>query len=353
MTAILLVAGLTLLTSFLCSLFEAALYSVTPSQVEVLKQREVKGARRLEALRADIDAPIAAILTVNTIAHTVGSALCGAMVAAEFGSPALGIFATLFTFAVLALTEIVPKSLGVRYARTLAVQTVVPLQLMMWSVWPIVWAARRSMRALAGGKGRKGPTEEEIVLFARLAVRGGTVRTQEYRWVQNALYLDRFTAGDLRTPRPVVDTQPAERRVGDLVQEATAWAHSRIPITEGGSADGIVGLVHRLDILKAADQEDQTLRELMQPIHFVPNSMPAHQLLELFLRERRHLVAVTDEYGGFEGVVTLEDVLECLLGEEIVDEQDEIEDMQQLALRQSRMVLHEGKLNFDEGEESA
>lgn len=97
MTAILLVAGLTLLTSFLCSLFEAALYSVTPSQVELLKQREVKGARRLEALRADIDAPIAAILTANTIAHMVGSALCGAMVAAEFGSRALGIFATLFT----------------------------------------------------------------------------------------------------------------------------------------------------------------------------------------------------------------------------------------------------------------
>ncbi|MGB5658280.1 MAG: hemolysin family protein, partial [Thermoanaerobaculia bacterium] len=348
---ILLVAGLTLLTSFLCSLLEAALYSVTPSQVEVLKQREVKGARRLEALRADIDAPIAAILTVNTIAHTVGSALCGAMVAAEFGSPALGIFATLFTFAVLALTEIVPKSLGVRYARTLAVRTVVPLQLMMWSVWPIVWAARRSMRALAGGKGRKGPTEEEIVLFARLAVRGGTVRTQEYRWVQNALYLDRFTAGDLRTPRPVVDTQPAERRVGDLVQEATAWAHSRIPITEGGSADGIIGLVHRLDILEAAaaDQEEQTLRELMQPIHFVPDTMPAHQLLELFLRERKHLVAVTDEYGGFEGVVTLEDVLECLLGEEIVDEHDEIEDMQQLALRQSRIALHEGEAEPQRG----
>ena len=353
MTAIVLVAGLTLLTSFLCSLFEAALYSVTPSQVEVLKQRKVKGARRLEALRADIDAPIAAILTVNTIAHTVGAAWCGAMVAAKFGSAALGIFATIFTIVVLALTEIVPKSLGVRYAHALGVWIVWPLQLMMASVWPIVWMARRSMHALTGGKSRKGPTEEEVVLFARLAVRGGTVRTQEYHWVENALRLDRFTAGDLRTPRPVVDTLAADERVGDLIQEVADWTHSRIPVTEGGSADSVMGLVHQRDILEAAvaGQKARTLRELMCPIRFVPETMPAHQLLELFLRERKHLVAVADEYGGFEGVVTLEDVLECLLGEEIVDEHDEIDDMQQLAVRRSRFAFREGKANRKEGKE--
>lgn len=347
MTAILLVASLTLLASFLCSLFEAALYSVTPSQVEVLKQRKVKGARRLEALRADIDAPIAAILTINTVAHTVGSAWCGALVAVEFGSAALGIFAAIFTILVLALTEIVPKSLGVRYAQTLGVWIVWPLHLMMASVWPIVWVARRSMHALTGGKTCKGPTEEEVVLFARLAVRGGAVRTQEYRWVENALRLDRFTASDLRTPRPVVDTQTAEKRVGDLIQEVEDWTHSRIPVTEGGSADRLIGLVHRLEILEAAatGQKEQTLRELMNPIRFVPETMPAHQLLELFLRERQHLVAVSDEYGGFDGVVTLEDVLECLLGEEIVDENDEVEDMQKLALRRSRSGCREGNPN--------
>jgi len=352
MTAIVLVAGLTLLASFLCSLFEAVLYSVTPSQVEVLKQRKVKDARRLETLRADIEAPIAAILTVNTVAHTGGSAWCGALVAVEFGSAALGIFAMIFTILVLALTEIVPKSLGVRYAHALGVWIVWPLQLMMASVWPIVWMARRSMHALTGGKSRKGPTEEEVVLFARLAVRGGTVRTQEYHWVENALRLDRFTAGDLRTPRPVVDTQAAEKRVGDLVKEVADWTHSRIPIIEGRDADRVVGLVHRLEILEAAvaGQKEQTLRELMHAIRFVPASMPAHQLLELFLRKRTHLVAVADEYGGFDGVVTLEDVLECLLGEEIVDEHDEVENMQQLALRRNRFARREKKANHKEGE---
>jgi CBS domain containing-hemolysin-like protein len=339
MTAIVLVAGMTLLTSFLCSLFEAALYSVTPSQVALLRQRRVRGARSLEALRADIDAPIAAILTVNTIAHTVGAAACGAMVAAEFGSAALGIFAALFTIAVLALTEIVPKSLGVHYADRLAVRIVWPLKLMMWSVWPIAWLARRSMQALVGDTGRKEPTEEEVVQLSRLALQGGSVRRQEQRWVENALRLDHVTAGELRTPRPVVDTLPADERVGDLVQQIADCTHSRIPVTQDGGVDRVIGLVHRQEILKAAvaGNTDCTLRELMSPIYFVPETMAAHRLLSLFLRERSHLVAVIDEYGGFDGVVTLEDVLECLLGEEIVDEQDEIEDMQQLALERGSL----------------
>ena len=145
----------------------------------------------------------------------------------------------------------------------------------------------------------------------------------------------------------MVDTQAAEKRVGDVVQDVVNWTHSRIPVTEGGSADRVIGLVHRLDILEAAvaGQKEQTLRELMHPIRFVPETMPAHKLLELFLRERKHLVAVADEYGGLDGVVTLEDVLECLLGEEIVDELDEIDDMQELALRRSRFKRGEGTAN--------
>ncbi len=335
-SGIVLVAGITLLASFLCSLFEAALYSITPSQIEVLKQRGAPGGRRLARLREDIEGPIAAILTVNTIAHTVGAAWCGAMVGAHFGSTAVGVFAAIFTVLVLAVTEIIPKSLGVRYAAALGPKIVWPLQLMIWSVWPIVWVAERSMRLLTGRAGPVEPSEEEVVLFSRMAERSGSVRKEEHRWVENALRLDRVSAGDLRTPRTVVDMLSADERVGDVVDRGS-WAHSRVPVTDGGDPDRIIGLVHAREVFAAAiaGRESERLRDLTHPIEFVPETMRAHELLNLFLQKRKHMVAVADEYGGFEGVVTLEDVLECLLGQEIVDESDEIEDMQQLALRRS------------------
>lgn len=337
MTGILVVGTITLAASFLCSLLEAALYSITPSQVEVLRQRGTSTAKRLVAMRADVEAPIAAILTVNTISHTVGSAWCGAMVAEEFGSAALGIFAAVFTVLVLALTEIVPKSLGVRYANSLGTIIVWPLQVMIWSVWPIVWVAQKSMHFLVGREADSGPSEEEVVLFAHMAARGGSVRVEERDWVKNALLLDRVTASDLRTPRTVVKMQSAATTVGELVPDVGQWPHSRVPVTDGKDVDKVIGIVHRREVLGAAlaGKRDVTLQQLMHPVEFVPMTMPAHELLKKFLDERRHMVAVLDEYGGFQGVVTLEDVIECLLGREIVDEHDEIEDMQRHALEQS------------------
>ncbi len=349
-SGIVIVASTTLLASFLCSLFEAALYSITPSQVEVLKKKGARGSRRLARLREDVEGPIAAILTVNTIAHTVGAAWCGAMVGEHFGSAAVGIFAAIFTVLVLAVTEIIPKSLGVRYAVTLGPMIVWPLQVMIWSVWPIVWVAERSMRLLTGHAGPAEPSEEEVVLFSRMAERGGSVRKEEHRWVENALLLDRATAGDLRTPRTVVHMLSADQRVGEVV-EGGSWAHSRVPVTDGGDPDRVIGVVHGREVFAAAvaGRQSDLLRDLMHPIEFVPETMRAHELLNLFLQERKHMVAVADEYGGFEGVVTLEDVLECLLGQEIVDEADEIEDMQELALRQ-RPTLPGGEAANAEGE---
>jgi len=349
MTWIVLVGSLTLLASFFCSLFEAALYAITPSQVEVLKAGAVPGARRLARMRADVEAPIAAILTVNTIAHTVGAAWCGAMAATEFGSSAVGVFAAIFTVLVLTLTEIVPKSLGVRFASTLATRIVWPLQMMIWSVWPVVWLARRSMRLLMGSAHSDAPSEDEVVLFSRLAAEGGTVRPEEHRWVENALRLDRVTADDLRTPRTVVNSFPADTPLADVAELAERWVHSRVPITEGSDQDKVLGLVHRRDVFDAAiaGRKGLCLRDLMRPILFVPKTMPAHALLELFLHERMHMAAVVSEYGDLTGLVTLEDVLECMLGEKIVDEHDTVDDMQELALRRRPPTVE-----FDGGESS-
>ena len=336
MFVILLVAGSTLIASFLCSLFEAVLYSVTPSQIEVLKKSGSKGALLLAKLRADVEEPIAAILTINTIAHTIGSAVCGALVAKEFEPDhpnAVAIFAAVFTFLVLGLTEIIPKSMGVRYAQMLGPIVAKPIQWMVWISYPIARPSKAIMRMLTSGGGPKGPSEDELVLFSELAKTSGGVRAEENRWVRNALRLDQSTAGDLRTPRPVVTILSADATIKDVTEDANAWVHSRVPVAEGGDPDKIVGVVYRRDVFSGALHGDGSvvLRTIMQPLLFVPEGMPAHELLAEFISGRRHMVAVADEYGGFEGVVTLEDVLEELLGQEIVDEFDEHDDMQEIA----------------------
>ena len=333
LSTIVVIAGLTLLVSFLCSLFEAALYAITPAKIEVMKARGRAGADRLAKMRSDVEAPIAAILTVNTIAHTLGASMCGAMGGELYGSArAVAIFAGIFTFLVLAFTEIVPKSLGVRYAPALGTNIVWPLQVMIWMVWPIVWVSKRAMGLLMRSDGPKGPSEDEVVVVAGLAARHGRMRSQEHQWVENALRLDQVTAGDLRTPRTVVESLPADTVLEEVRSNPASMLHSRIPLTEGGNLDELVGLVLRRDVFdQAGGSQASRLRDIARPLLTVPESMPAHELLELFLRERVHMVAVIDEYGGFEGVATLEDVLERMLGQEIVDEHDQDESMQVVA----------------------
>ena len=350
MTLILIVGGLTLLASFLCSLFEAALYAVTPAKLEVLKKKGVPGARRLARMRDNVEEPIAAILSINTVAHTVGSAWCGAMVAEAFGPKAVGIFAAVYTVLVLVLTEIIPKSFGVRYASVVGPRIAWPLQWMIWLAWPIARPARAFMSLLTKGKHDTGPTEEEVMHLSSLAAKHGLVRMDESRLVQNALRLDRVVARDLCTPRTVVETLPADLRVADVPALEGGWTHSRVPLTDGDKTDDVIGLVYRREVFDLLLQGpgDKTLRDLVHPLRFVPETMPAHELLDLFLRHRRHLMAVVDEYGGLEGVVTLEDVLEELLGQEIVDEHDEFEDMQELARKR-----HEARRPADSPEPAA
>lgn len=333
MTAILVVAGTTLALSFLCSLFEAALYSITPAQIEVLKSNQVFGASRLARLRADIDEPIAAILTVDTIAQTAGSAWCGALVGLYYDQYWVGAFAGLFTFLVLFLSQILPKNLGVTFAREIAPWIAWPLQLVVWAAWPIVKVCGGLVGLFRLSPRPHSPTEDEIMMLSRLAVEGGRLRPQELRWVENALSLDEVKASELMTPRTVVYTLPADLPLSEVKHRSEHWIHSRLPLTEDRDPDHIVGMVLRREVFDALvkGKPNQKLRDLMHPIDFVPDTMRGHQLLDLFIIKKKHMVAVVDEYGGFEGVVTLEDVLECLLGSEIVDEYDRHADMQQLA----------------------
>ncbi|MCA8967665.1 MAG: HlyC/CorC family transporter, partial [Planctomycetes bacterium] len=324
MTAVLLVVTATLAASFLCSLLEAALYAVTPTQLEVMRKKKVFGARRFAKFRESIEEPIAAILTINTISHTAGSTVAGALVAAQSNETWLGVFTALFTLAILLLTEIVPKSVGVRYAPRLVPYLVWPLQVMIWISLPVAKPSQWLMHKLVGGAAGHGPTEDEIIAMSKAAGRHGELTELETRWVENVLLLDQVTARDIMTPRTVVQAVPVDKTVAEMLTGGQPFRHSRTPAYEGDSLDRIVGVVHRRDLHDAfaRGEGERSLRDLLRPLDMVPEGMRGPELLEKFLRGKRHIVAVIDEYGGFEGIVTLEDVLECLVGQEIVDEYD-------------------------------
>ena len=345
MTAILVVAGLTLLVSFFCSLSEAALYAVSPGQAEALADAGRKGALRLQRLRKDVEEPISAILTVNTVANTAGATWFGSLVAARYGGEAetaLAIGTALLTFSILVIAEIVPKSLGVRHAKTVAPLVAWPLQFMIWFTWPIVRAASYLIQWIAGTDS-SAPSEEEVIVMSRLAAQAGAVRGQEHRWVENALVLDKVQARHIMTPRTVVRFLPADTRIADLDPKGRIMSHSRVPITEGADLDHIVGIVYRKHLLDEllAGPTDRTVGELVRPVDFIPETLPGHTLLNKLVNDKVHLAVVVDEFGGVEGVVTLEDVLESLLGSEIVDEHDEVTDMQVLARENAQRAAAE------------
>lgn len=338
MTWILTVASLTLLISFLCSILEAVLYSISPAQLEVLEREKVFGARRFARYRQHVEEPIAAILAVNTVANTFGSSLCGALVGEHFGSAAIGIFAGVFTLIVLLVAEILPKSLGVRYAPKLVPVLIGPLQFFLFVSWPVARPARAFMSRLTGTTPAAGPTDEEVIALSRMAWRSGQLSSGEMKWVENALRLDEVSAWDLMTPRTVVQALSTERKVADVVRESATLRHSRLPLFAEGDHDNVVGFVLRREIVDAfaSGQGERTMRELARPLQFVPDTMKGPQLLQKFIRDKVHILAVIDEYGGFEGIVSLEDVLEHMLGQEIVDEHDEHVDMQELARRRAK-----------------
>jgi CBS domain containing-hemolysin-like protein len=338
MASVLLVAAATILASFFCSLCEAALYSITPPQIELLRKRRVFGADRLARLRSNIEESIAAMLTVNTIANTGGASWCGALVGKYFGDVYVGICAGVLTLTILIFAEILPKSLGVRFSATLAPLLAWPLQVQIWLVWPVSQIGRLITRLLIGRREKSGPSEDEILVMARMAAQHGGILPQETRWIENALQLDKVRAHEIMTPRTVVYTLPANLPLSRVRQHSEHWVHSRLPLTEDREPDHIVGMVYRREVFDALvrGERDRTLRDLMHRLDFVPDTMRGHQLLDKFIKEKKHMVAVVDEYGGFEGVVTLEDVLECLIGSEIVDEHDRHPDMQLLARQRAQ-----------------
>lgn len=318
--------------SFLCSLLEASLLTVTPTTIEAAKQQGKRWATRMEELKRDIDRPLSAILTLNTIAHTMGATGAGAQYAKVFGDATGGLFAGALTLAVLVLTEIIPKTLGARHAVFFAPGTALILPWLQRALSPIVWFCQQITKLLTFGKADEKPRHrEELLAVARLGEETGALNTEEGAIVRNILQLGSFAVSHIMTPRPVMYTLPASTTLEQFARQISTRPFSRVPIS-GDRSDEITGFVLRSDALLAClDHPDHTLETVSRPVESVPTLMRVDELFRRMLRDRHHLHLVHDEFGTTVGLVTLEDVLETVLGAEIVDEKDKVADMQLLA----------------------
>lgn len=332
-----LILAITLATgvSFFCSVAEAVLYSFPLSLVEKLKKEGRKAGETLERLRRDIEKPITAVLTLNTVAHTIGASIAGAAWARLYGDDTLGLFAIGFTLIILVVSEIVPKIVGVAHARPLAPALAPVLRGLVLLFAPTNWMLA-SIGRLVRGK-RKSPevNEEDIRALVSLTRRAGVLKPYEDMAIRNILSLDSKSVDQIMTPRTVVFSLPGDMTVAQARESHATWPHSRIPVYEGEDPEDVVGIIFRRQVFEALadDRDDIRLSDLMRPVDFVLESITLDKLLVRFLESHQHLFVVLDEYGGMAGVVTLEDVLEEILGSEIVDETDQVVDMRELARR--------------------
>lgn len=334
MTLLLVYISIALGVSFLCSVMEAVLLSITPGFVSAAQKQRPPFGNRLKDMKEDVERPLAAILSLNTIAHTVGAAGAGAQAAAVFGDAFVGIISAVLTFLILVLSEIIPKTLGAVYWRKLAPAVVWLLVPTIWIMWPLVIMARGLTRLMAPATKRKRISRDEFLALADLGVREGVVSMEDSRILNNLFQLKELTAGDIMTPRTVVFSLPQQMTVGEAMERYPDMVFSRIPVY-GDNREAVTGFVLKQDIfLQAAhDQHHLLLGELKRPAGMVPADTVLQQLLDHFLAQRNHMAFVLDDYGGLSGVVTLEDLLETLLGMEIMDEVDTVADMQALARR--------------------
>jgi CBS domain containing-hemolysin-like protein len=327
-----------LLVSAICSLTEAALYSVRLPYARRLAESGSTPGRLLQKFKLNMERPIAAILILNTVANTAGAAVAGAQAGHLFGDRVVLLFSAGFTLAVLFFSEIIPKVMGVTYNRPVARYLAVPLNALTTMLYPVIRAVETVTRFLQPENPHIAFPEDEVRQVAMLSAEEGSILESEAELVKNALALDQITARDIMTPRPVVQKLASDMTVRQASNEVRDWTYSRIPVHASKEPDRWVGVALSRDILAALarDEFDLTIGSLARPIDFVPESTRGHVLLRHFLNARRLLSGVVDEYGSIVGIVTLEDVLESIIGHEIMDEVDVTADLQALAKRRKK-----------------
>lgn len=319
--------------SFLCSIAEAVLLSVPISFIVNAEQEGQKCGPILRELKDDINSPLTVILTLNTVAHTIGAAGAGVQAVSVFGSIYFGLFSAILTFVILVFSEIIPKALGAHYWRKLAPITAYTLRFLIRVLYPFVLLSNLLTRGFTNGAALQGFSRQEFRAMAELGEQEGELDKQESAVLKNLFRLREIKIRTVMTPRSVVFAMQEDQTVGDVLGKKHHKFFSRIPLY--AERDTITGFVLRTDLLVAQNEGDSLapLKHYQRELSAILDASSLLQAFETFVSMDIHIMLVVNEYGDMQGIVTLEDILESLLGLEIVDELDAVEDMQVLARR--------------------
>ncbi len=332
MTLLVLYVLLAICVSFLCSILEATLLTITPSSINRAKEKGLPWGDRMDKLKEDIDRPLSAILTLNTIAHTMGAAGAGAQYAQISGNKGEAIFAGALTLAILIFTEIIPKTIGARFANGLAPTTSIFLNFLVTVLKPLVLASKSITELIAPNASAPDHSEhrEEILAMARIGHESGSLRERESQFVQNLIQLNAMKVSDIMTPRPVIFSLPQSTPLPEFAALIENKPFTRIPTYDKGT-DDFTGFIIRGEALLAhlKDHYDTgNLTDVLHPIAITAEYTPVDTLFQRFIAERHHIMLVTNEFGTTVGLVTLEDIIETIFGIEILDESDKHPDLQ-------------------------
>lgn len=329
MTLLLAYFFLALFLSFLCSLLEAVLLSTPASYSSILSKKNISEGERLERFKDNINRPLAAILTVNTFAHTLGAAGVGAQTLYLYGENSVAIASGILTLLILIFSEIIPKTIGSVYWRGLIGNTTIIVEILIFFTYPLVLLAEYISNF---GEDEATVTREEVIAMAEMGEDEGVLEEQETDIIENTLKLKDVKVKDIMTPRSVIFALKSDLTVGQVLEEHETLDFTRIPIYEG-NLDVIKGMVNRYEIInrKAEDQFSTRMHEISQEVPFVNENDPIDKVLELFIKNRDHMALVSNDDQVLTGLITLEDAIETILGQEIVDEHDSVVDMRDLA----------------------
>jgi len=349
-----------IVVSFLCSMWEATLLSITPSYAQVKLREGTRTGKQLQDFKQNVDRPLSAILTLNTIAHTVGAIGVGAQAAliwTEANPLITSVFVpTVMTLAILILSEIIPKTLGATHWQALAPFTVNSVSAIIFLLYPLVWMSQFITRLLKGDKEKSIFSPIEFLAMAEIGLEEGHIDPRQSEIIQNLFDLHAVPVKDIMTPRTVVFTAQQDQKIRDFFENNRKIPFSRIPVHEAGSREAVTGYVMKGALLSSLlnGQGESPLNDLRRDILAVPESTGIRDIFYDFLKRQDQIALVVDEFGGMAGIVTMEDLIETLLGAEIIDEDDLEPDLQVVARRQWEAHAAEHGLirDDDEGDSS-
>ena len=318
--------------SFLCSILEAVLLSITPSYVVLKEQEQPKVGILLKKLKEDIDRPLSAILTLNTIAHTIGAAGVGAQALIVFGDAYVSIVSAVLTLLILVLSEIIPKTLGATFWKNMAAGSARIINFLIVLTYPFVKLSELITRIINPDSKEPSLSREEFSAMADQGVQEGIFEEGESNVFKNLIRFSSLKVKDIMTPRIVVMKFSETITIEEALSQKEKLRVTRLPVFDKNEED-ITGFILKTDLYELVNEGkgDDLLKSIKREVLIVPETATLKMLLQNLIEKQEHIAVVVDEYGGLAGVVTMEDLVETLLGIEIVDEIDAIEDMQKLA----------------------